>query len=438
MNENEEKYRDKYLELREMLKFSIYSTDEIVQKIKNIQAFAKFNQLEVEDLNEAFILQTAQELQPFYNGLWDARLVKDWKEKYQKLSLKIRKIYDEDEVRRDWKGRQYSKGKYDEMMAYLKHGGVLWLDELEARFKKYHEEQICYPDRKEYLLLWDQIVAKYQDRILKRETHHVGDTQFKMISCPAGEFWMGSDDASLTADYWKRSKPKHKVKMTKGFWMGETQVTQELWEKVMGWNSSYFEGCGESLPVESVTWYDCLVFCNKLSELEKFKPCFTLSNIEKDGNHIKKANVKWNRRANGYRLPTEAEWEYCAKAGTEWEYSGSYSLYDVAWFYCPRFDSKLEDYTHVVKTKKANGWGLYDMSGNVWEWCMDPLNPNAYKSRANGIENPLLWEKSPCARVVRGGYYWYVADRCRVALRSWLDADGRNLYLGLRLLRCEP
>jgi formylglycine-generating enzyme required for sulfatase activity/predicted Ser/Thr protein kinase len=260
---------------------------------------------------------------------------------------------------------------------------------------------------------------------------------FNMVYCPAGEFWMGTDDASLTDDYWQKSKPKHKVKMNKGFWMGETQVTQDLWQKVMGWNPSGFKG-SSNLPVEYMTWYDCLVFCNKLSELEKFKPCFILSNIEKDGNHIKKATVEWLSNTNGYRLPTEAEWEYSAKAGTESIYSGSNNVDEVAWYF-----SNSGHETHEVKTKKANGWGLYDMNGNVDEWCMDKWDRNAYQSRNNGIENPILWDNilwdnSPCARVLRGVSYANIADFCRVAYRHWDDADHRRNYRGLRLLRCEP
>jgi sulfatase modifying factor 1 len=426
MSTNEEKYRAKSQELLEILKLSIYSKGDIIQKMKNMQTFAKFHQLEVDDLNEDDVLNIAQELQPFYDGLWEAKLVKDWKGKYQKLSLKTRKIYDQDEVKRDWQARQYSKGKYDEMMAYLDKEGF-WLDELEARFNKYHEEQIYYADRKEYFLIWDEIVAKYQDRIFKtkRDIHQIGELQFNMVCCPAGEFWMGSKDGVGDHD----ERPQHQVRMNKEFWMGETQVTQELWQAVMGWNPSYYTGSSK-LPVERISWYDGLVFCNKLSELEKFTPCFNLTNIEKYGNSITRANVEWLRNANGYRLPTEAEWEYSAKAGTELIYSGSNSVDGVAWCgHCK---------TSEVKGKKANTWGLFDMSGNVWEWCMDQWDENAYKSRSNGIENPILWSNSPCDRVARGGSYVLYADSCRVANRFWGSADYRRGYRGFRLLRCEP
>jgi formylglycine-generating enzyme required for sulfatase activity len=402
MSTNEEKYSDKLQELLEMLKFSIYSTEEIIQKMRNMQTFAKFHQLEVDDFNEDDILNIAQELQPFYDGLWEAKLVKDWKEKYQKLSLTTRKIYHQDEVKRDWQARQYSKGKYDEMMAYLDKE-VHWLDELEARFKRYHEEQIYYADRKEFFLIWDEIVAKYQDQILKRDTHQIGEVEFNMVYCPAGEFWMGNNIWGID---WESCNPKHQVKMNKRFWMGETQVNQELWQAVMGWKPSGCKG-GSKLPIEKITWYDSLVFCNKLSELEKFTPCFNLTNIEKDGNSITKANVEWLRNANGYRLPTEAEWEYSVKA---------YSL---------------------LIDNGSNAWGLYDI-GNAWEWCMDQWDSNAYKSRSDGIENPILWSNSPCVRVVRGNSCRYDRYDYRVTERFSNAADDQSSLQSFRLLRCEP
>ncbi len=305
----------------------------------------------------------------------------------------------------------------------------LRIKELEAELKKLKTQSVVVAENKNVVA--ESKGNQGQGGVVggDRKVKGVG---FKMVACPSGEFWMGTDDSSLTEDYWNRSKPRHKIKMSKGFWMGETQVTQELWETVMGWNPSGFKG-SKQLPVEYMTWYDCLVFCNKLSEIEGFKACFTLSEIEKDGNHIKKAKVEWNRQANGYRLPTEAEWEYSAKAGTELIYSGSNSLDEVAWH-----NGNSGFKTQEVKKKKGNAWGIYDMTGNVWEWCMDEFNSEIYKQRNNQIENPILWRNDPCARVARGGSYWHSAGRCRVALRYWIDAAGRLDYRGFRLLRCEP
>jgi sulfatase modifying factor 1 len=263
------------------------------------------------------------------------------------------------------------------------------------------------------------------NQIDQREANGVG---FKMVACPSGNFWMGSEDGIG----YDNERPRHQVRMNKDFWMGETQVTQELWQAVMGWNPSHFTDSAK-LPVENVTWYDCLEFCNQLSNLEKFTPCFELTNIKKDGNSIKRANVKWSKSANGYRLPTEAEWEYSAKAGTELIYSGSNSVDEVAWY---RDHSGRK--TYEVKAKEANAWGLYDMSGNVWEWCMDKWDSDIYKSRSNGIENPILWSNSPCARITRGGSSGFHIESCRVAIRYWNIKNLRLDSRGFRLLRSKP
>jgi len=190
--------------------------------------------------------------------------------------------------------------------------------------------------------------------------------------------------------------PAHQVTVS-GFYMGETEVTQALWKAVMGANPSYFKG--DNLPVETVSWDDCQKFIKKLNELTGKK----------------------------FRLPTEAEWEYAARGGSKskgYKYSGSNTPGSVAWY-----DGNSGSKTHPVKTRGANGLGLYDMSGNVWEWCSDwygdysssePTNPKGPSSGSN--------------RVNRGGSWYNNARYCRVSFRDRSDPSYRGYTLGLRLV----
>ncbi len=262
----------------------------------------------------------------------------------------------------------------------------------------------------------------------------INQVDFPMIYCPAGEFWMGSH-----ADIgYKNENPRHKVKLTKGFWMGQTPVTQEQWQAVMGYNESGFKG-SIKLPAEAMTWYDCLIFCNQLSELQGLKACYQLFEIEAEElpyqkKVIKSANVEWDRTANGYRLPTEAEWEYSAKADTKLIYSGSNLIDEVAWY--GNDDDSMYWNTYEVMTKKANAWGLYDMSGNVWEWCQDMFDEGAYQKRSNN-EDPVVWQDGPCHRVIRGGECGSSDECCRVTYRSYSPADERYVFKGFRILKAE-
>jgi formylglycine-generating enzyme required for sulfatase activity len=145
--------------------------------------------------------------------------------------------------------------------------------------------------------------------------------------------------------------------------------------------------------------------------------CYKISDVERAGEHITKAEVKRDENKNGFRLPTEKEWELCAKAGTNNKYSGTNARNKIDQYAWYQRNSVWK--THPVGTKKPNEWGLYDMSGNVWEWCWDLYNP----------ENNIL------KRVVRGGSCRDLADDCRVANRSGYDADSRSFNLGFRLCR---
>jgi formylglycine-generating enzyme required for sulfatase activity len=177
-----------------------------------------------------------------------------------------------------------------------------------------------------------------------------------------------------------------------------------------------------------------LIFCNKLSELHGFEPCFSLTDIDKFGpHHIISAVVEWNRDANGYRLPTEAEWEYAAKAGTELIFSGSNEVDEVAYHV-----DNSEQKTYKVKTKKSNNWGLYDMSGNVWEWCMDEWQENMYKNENREKENPVLWRNYADFRTIRGGSIGYSPEDCRCIFRAPNPTDTLSDDIGFRLVRYLP
>ncbi len=206
-----------------------------------------------------------------------------------------------------------------------------------------------------------------------------GSVPEEMVLVPAGMFMMGSNNGDSD------EKPPHRVTISKPFYIGKYEVTQAEWESVMGHNPSNWKG--DNLPVECVIWEDAVDYCNKRSESEGLTPCYN-----GDG-----STIYCDFSANGYRLPTEAEWEWAARGGGKglhYEYSGNNDADAVAWYY---YNSGRK--THPVGQKQANSLGLYDMSGNVCEWCWD-----WYKdSYDRGYQIDPVGAASGACRILRGG-----------------------------------
>jgi formylglycine-generating enzyme required for sulfatase activity len=225
-----------------------------------------------------------------------------------------------------------------------------------------------------------------------------GGIELEMIKIPAGTFTMGSDE-------YDGEKPKHQVKLQE-FYLGKYPVTQEQYQAVMGKNPSNFKDNPKN-PVEQVSWNDAQEFCKKLNQLIAGKD---------------------------FRLPTEAEWEYACRAGTQTRYyfgDDAAKLGDYGWY-----DENSGSKTHPVGQKKPNDWGLYDMSGNVWEWCEDPYH-DSYANKPENIKNNgnTIWSSSDASlRVLRGGSWGSYSWGCRSAIRSRFFAGLRDSNIGFRLV----
>jgi len=258
-----------------------------------------------------------------------------------------------------------------------------------------------------------------------------------MKSIPDGTFTMGcNSNIDPNCNPWEQ--PTHSVTLS-AYQISETEVTQAQWQALMGDNPSYFEylNCPQC-PVEQVSWYDAVVYCNRLSESEGKTPCYysdpsfmSVYGKNQDGTWTlpNSGTVFWKTSAKGYRLPTEAEWERAARDGVSNQiYSGGNDINAVAWY-----NSNSGGVTRPVKQKPANGtpnYKLYDMSGNVWEWCFD-----WYDNYSSAAQNNPTGPSSSSGRVIRGGSWLDDPAGCRVAGRGYGAPDGRSYVLGFRLAR---
>ena len=237
----------------------------------------------------------------------------------------------------------------------------------------------------------------------EKTTFTVNGVSFNMIAVKGGTFTMGAT-SEQGDDAYSDEKPTHQVTLS-DYCIGETEVTQELWQAVMGSNPSCFSD-NLQRPVETVTWNDCQEFIKKLNQLT----------------------------GKTFRLPTEAEWEYAARGGSQsqgYKYAGSNTIGDVAWYYDNSYNKGFShpDYgTHPVGQKHPNELGLYDMSGNVWEWCQD-----WYDSYSSTSQTNPTGPSSGSVRVYRGGSWSLNAWSCRVSYRYYFTPTIRLSSLGLRL-----
>ncbi len=246
----------------------------------------------------------------------------------------------------------------------------------------------------------------------------------EMLFVEGGTFQMGSNDGDSD------EQPVHSVTLS-DFYIGKYEVMQAEYAAVMDTNPSYFDG--DSLPVEQVSWYDAIEYCNALSVAEGLTPYYTIDITAEDANNTSpEDDVRWsvtcNTASKGYRLPTEAEWEYAARGGNESQvyiYSGSNTHGYVAWY-----DENSNNTTHTVGTKAANELGIHDMSGNVWEWCWD-WNDTYSSAVATNPQGAETGED----RVVRGGSWYDSGNYCRSAYRSGGVASLGGSGLGFRVAR---
>lgn len=263
--------------------------------------------------------------------------------------------------------------------------------------------------------------------LFAQETIYTNQLGMRFVLISSGSFLMGSPESEKGRQW---NEPLHRVTISKSFYMGETEVTQGQWEKLVGFNPSSFSNLGKNYPVETISWNECMEFIRVLNEWEK---------------------------TSKYRLPTEAEWEYACRAGAASAFtSGPITTFscnepepaivEMAWYcYNSGLANPSRDFKpHPVKTKLPNAWGLYDMHGNVQEWILDSCKwRNIWKAKVGAVTDtykdniidPL--SKIGNHRIIRGGGWYQTSKYQRCAYRSYYKPGVRRNSLGFRIVRMQ-
>jgi formylglycine-generating enzyme required for sulfatase activity len=255
----------------------------------------------------------------------------------------------------------------------------------------------------------------------------------KAVWIPAGQFWMGSPTNEIGRF---SNEYRHRVDLQQGFWLWQTEVTQGQFTALMGYNPSRSQQYGSALPVERVSWHEAVFFAHTLSQKMDLPSCFS---CQGEGNSVicqslpQFAGQKYYE-CKGWRLPTEAEWEYAYRAGSDTSlYNGQLAAplgYDPILDLLAWYDKNSNQRPHPVARKQPNAWGLFDMAGNVEEWCWNWYARYPQKSLVSNPSGPLKGSE----RVIRGGSWYDSARKARAAERGSLAPSWREDTVGFRLV----